>query len=88
MNIRKAILAVSAAALIGPASFAATTKTEDCASLQKQVDAAIAANGNGPSIARAREHEAQGERLCREGKKSDGMKELHTAMKEAAAKAK
>ena len=88
MKIRNAILAISAAALIGPAAFAATTKTEDCASLQKEVDAAIAANGNGPSIAKAREHLAKGEKLCQEGKKSDGMKELHTAMKEAAAKAK
>ncbi len=88
MKIRKLILAVSAATLMAPAAFAATTKTEDCASLKKEVDSAIAANGTGPSIAKAREHEAKGEKLCNEGKKADGMKELHTAKKEAAVKAK
>ena len=88
MKIRNAVLAIATTTLLGTSAFAATTKTDDCASLQKQVREAIAANGNGPSITKAREHEAHGAKLCKEGKKADGMKQLHEAMKEASVKAK
>ena len=88
MKIRNAVLAIATTTLLGTSAFAATTKTDDCASLQKEVNAAIAANGNGPSISKAREHASKGTTLCNEGKKADGMKQLHEAMKEASVKAK
>lgn len=88
MKIRNTVLSMAAATLLAPAVFAATTKTADCASLEKQVDAAIAANSSGPSVAQAREHQAQGAKLCKEGKRADGMKQLREAMKDAAIKAK
>jgi len=83
MNIRNALLTVTAAALIAPAAFAATTATkEDCGAAQKKADAAIAANPH--ASAKAKDLRAEAEKLCQSGKTADGVKKFEEAAKEAA----
>ena len=88
MKIRHAVTSLALATLLAPAAFAATTKSHDCASLQKEVDSAITANSGGPDISKARDRRAQGEKLCSSGQSKDGMKKLEEALKDAHVKAK
>ena len=88
MKIRHLVLATSAAVLLAPAAFAATTatKTEDCATLQQKFVKQIAAHANAAGAAKAKEMRAEGEKLCKEGKTAEGEKKLHEALKELKAK--
>jgi hypothetical protein len=88
MKIRNLVLAASAAVLLAPAAFAATTatKAEDCAALQQKFDKQIAANANATGATKAKEMRAEGEKLCKEGKTAEGEKKLHEALKELKAK--
>jgi hypothetical protein len=90
MNIRTLVLAASAAALLSPAAFAATTasKANDCAALQQKFDKEVAASANAAGASKAKETAAEGTKLCNEGKTADGSKKLHAAIKELSAKAK
>jgi len=83
MNIRNALLTVTAAALIAPAAFAATTAVkEDCSSAQMKADAAITAHPHGS--AKAKEMRTEAEKLCRSGKTAEGVKKYDEAAKHAA----
>ncbi|MGB7737515.1 MAG: hypothetical protein WBM03_00250 [Steroidobacteraceae bacterium] len=83
MNIRNVLLTVTAAVLIAPAAFAATTATkEDCATAQKKADAAITANPH--ASAKAKDLRAEAEKLCQSGKTADGVKKFDEVAKEAA----
>jgi hypothetical protein len=83
MNIRNALLTVTAAALIAPAAFAATTATkEDCATAQKKADAAIVANPHAST--KAKDLRAEAEKLCQSGKTAEGVKKFDEAAKDAA----
>ncbi len=100
MSIRKIITAVSAAVVLAPAAFAATTPAAapaagampattpaaQCESLQKQYQAASAANATNPNAAKARKTANEGEKLCKEGKPADGAKKLEHALKELGVK--
>jgi len=88
MKIRHLVLAASAAVLLAPAAFAATTatKAEDCAALQQKFDKQVAAHANATEAAKAKEMRAEGEKLCKEGKTAEGEKKLHEALKELKAK--
>ena len=84
MNIRHLILAASAAALLAPGAYAATTatKAEDCATLQQKFDKEVGAHANAAGATKAKEMRAEGEKLCKEGKTAEGEKKLHEALKE------
>ena len=83
MNIRNALLTVTAAALIAPAAFAATIATkEDCGAAQKKADAAIAANPH--ASATAKDLRAEAAKLCQSGKTAEGVKKFDVAAKDAA----
>ncbi len=102
MSIRKIITAVSAAVMLAPAAFAATTPATNtaqaagtmpattpaaqCESLQKQYQAASAANSTNPNAAKAKKNATEGEKLCKEGKPADGAKKLEHALKELGVK--
>jgi len=102
MSIRKIIAAVSAAVMLAPAAFAATTPAAattatagampaatpaaQCESLQKQYQAASAANATNPNAAKARKTANEGEKLCKEGKPADGARKLEHALKELGVK--
>ena len=102
MSIRKIITAVSAAVMLAPAAFAATTPAAtathaagsmpattpaaQCESLQKQYQTAAAANSTKPNAAKAKKTAAEGEKLCKEGKPADGAKKLEHALKELGVK--
>jgi hypothetical protein len=90
MKIRNLILAASAAALLAPAAFAATTasKPADCAALQQKFDKEVGVHANSANAGKAKEMRAEGEKLCKEGKTSEGEKKLHEALKELNGKAK
>ncbi len=101
MSIRKIITSVSAAILLAPAAFAATTPAAtttagampattpaaQCESLQKQYQTASAANSTNPNAAKAKKSATEGEKLCKEGKPADGVKKLEHALKELGVKA-
>jgi hypothetical protein len=91
MKIRQLILAAaSAAVLLAPAAFAATTasKADDCMALQQKFDKQVAAHATtSATTTKARDMRAQGEKLCKEGKTSEGTKKLHEALQELSAKA-
>jgi hypothetical protein len=97
MTIRKIITAVSAAVILAPAAFGATTPTPattaaatpaaQCDSLQKQYQTAAAANSTNPNAAKAKKSAEAGEKLCKEGKPADGVKKLEHALKELGVKA-
>ncbi len=84
MKIRHLVLAASAAVLLAPGAFAATTatKAEDCATLQAKFDKEIAAHANAAGATKAKDLRAEGEKLCKDGKAADGEKKLHEALKE------
>jgi hypothetical protein len=85
MKIRQLILAASAAAFLAPAAFAATTASnpDDCMALQQKFDKEVAAHTTtSATTTKAKDMRAQGEKLCKEGKTSDGTKKLHEALKE------
>ncbi len=87
MNVRNLLIAASAAVLLAPAAFAATTATkEDCASLQAKFDKDVAAHATAANLSKAKDMAAEGEKLCKEGKTADGEKKLHAAIKELKAK--
>ncbi len=100
MSIRKIITAVSAAVMLAPAAFAATTPAAapaagampattpaaHCESLQKQYQTASAANATNPNAAKAKKTATEGEKLCKEGKPADGAKKLEHALKELGVK--
>ena len=83
MNIRHLVLTASAAVLLAPAAFAATTATkgEDCAALQARLDRMITTHATAAGANKARDLRAEGEKLCKEGKTADGEKKLHEALK-------
>lgn len=103
MTIRKIITAVTAAAVLAPAAFAATTPASTtapavaaaqattpaahCDSLQRQYNTAAATNATNPNAAKARKAATEGEKLCKEGKPADGVKKLEHAMKALGVKA-
>jgi hypothetical protein len=93
MTIRKIITAVSAAVILAPAAFGATTPAPaatpaaQCDSLQKQYQTAAAANSTNPNAAKAKKMASEGEKLCKEGKPADGVKKLEHALKELGVKA-
>jgi hypothetical protein len=93
MTIRKIITAVSAAVILAPAAFGATTPAPattpaaQCDSLQKQYQTAAAANSTNPNAAKAKKSAEAGEKLCKEGKPADGVKKLEHALKELGVKA-
>ncbi|HEX7374245.1 MAG TPA: hypothetical protein VF277_04680 [Steroidobacteraceae bacterium] len=88
MNIRHLILAASAAVLLAPGAYAATTATkgEDCAALQQKFDKEITTHANAAGATKAKDLRAEGEKLCKEGKAAEGEKKLHAALKELKAK--
>jgi hypothetical protein len=87
MNVRNLLIAASAAALLAPAAFAATTATkEDCASLQAKFDKDVAAHATAPNATKAKDMAAEGTKLCKEGKSAEGEKKLHEALKQLKAK--
>lgn len=88
MNIRNLVLAASAAVLLAPGAFAATTATkgEDCAALQQRFDKEVTAHANATGAAKAKDMRAEGEKLCKEGKTAEGEKKLHEALKDLKAK--
>lgn len=101
MTIRKIITAVSAAVILAPAAFAATTpaagtaqgaapattSAAHCDMLQKEYQTAAAANATNPNAAKAHKTASEGEKLCKEGKPADGVKKLEHALKELGVKA-
>jgi hypothetical protein len=99
MTIRKIITAVTAAAVLAPAAFGATTPAPaaaaspaiapaaHCDSLQRQYNTAAVANATNPNAAKAKHAAAEGEKLCKEGKPADGVKKLEHALKELGVKA-
>jgi hypothetical protein len=87
MKIRNLVIAASAAVLLAPAAFAATTATkQDCASLQAKFDKDVAAHSTAANAGKAKDMAAEGEKLCKAGKTSEGEKKLHGAIKELTAK--
>ena len=87
MNVRNLLIAASAAVLLAPAAFAATTATkEDCASLQAKFDKDVAAHATAANASKAKDMAAAGEKLCKDGKTAEGEKKLHAAIKELKAK--
>ncbi len=84
MNIRHFVLAASAAVLLAPGAFAATTatKAEDCAALQARFDKEMPAHANAAGATKAKDLRAEGEKLCKDGKTAEGEKKLHEALKE------
>ena len=89
MKIRHALAHCAAATLIAPAAFAATTQvTEDCARCRRRWIPRSAANGTGSSIAKARDHEAKGEKLCNVGQEGRRHEEVWTRQRRHAVKAK
>ena len=84
MNMRPLFLAASAAVLLAPAAFAATTATkgEDCAALQARFDRMITTHATAAGANKARDLRAEGEKLCKDGKSVEGEKKLHEALKE------
>jgi hypothetical protein len=83
MNVRTALLTVTAVALIAPAAFAATMATkEDCGAAQKKADAAITANPH--ASAKAKDLRAEAEKLCQAGKTAEGTKKFDEAAAHAA----
>jgi hypothetical protein len=103
MTIRKIITAVTAAVVLTPAAFGATTPAATtapataaapattpaahCDSLQKRFQTAAAANATNPNAAKARKMATEGEKLCKEGRPADGAKKLEHALKELGVKA-
>jgi hypothetical protein len=100
MTIRKIITAVSAAVVLAPAAFGATTPAAStapastatpaaqCETLQKQYETAAAANSTNPNAAKAKKAADEGAKLCKEGKPADGVKKYEHAIKELGAKTK
>jgi hypothetical protein len=104
MTIRKIITALTAAVILAPAAFAATTPAAttspaaapapattpaaQCESLQKQYETAAAANSTNPNAAKAKKVADEGAKLCKEGKPADGVKKYEHALKELGVKAK
>jgi hypothetical protein len=104
MTIRKIVTAVTAALVLAPAAFAATTPAAttapaaapapattpaaQCESLQKQYETAAAANSTNPNAAKAKKVADEGAKLCKEGKPADGVKKYEHALKELGVKAK
>ena len=89
-KIRQLILAASAAAFLAPAAFAATTasKPDDCMALQQKFDKQVAAHSTtSATTSKAKDMRAQGEKLCKEGKTSEGTRKLHEALQELSGKA-
>lgn len=86
MKIQKLIIATAAAALLAPAAFAATTAKHatSCDAQMKAADSAFAANTN--ASAKAKELRAEGDKLCKEGKTTEGAKKLEEAAKAAKVK--
>jgi hypothetical protein len=84
MKIRHLVLAASAAVLLAPGAYAATTATkgEDCAALQQKFDKEITTHATAAGAAKAKEMRAEGEKLCKDGKTAEGEKKLHEALKE------
>ena len=90
MKIRQLILAASAAAFLTPAAFGATTASnpDDCMALQQKFDKQVATHATtSATTSKAKDMRAQGEKLCKEGKTSEGTKKLHEALKELNGKA-
>ena len=90
MKIRQLILAASAAAFLAPAAFGATTAShpDDCMALQQKFDKQVAAHATtSATTSKAKDMRAQGEKLCKEGKTSEGTKKLNEALKELNGKA-
>jgi hypothetical protein len=103
MTIRKIITAVTAAVILAPAAFGATTPASTtapaaaaapamtpaahCDALQKQYNTAATANATNPNAAKAKKLASDGEKLCKEGKPADGVKKLEHALKELGVKA-
>jgi methionine-rich copper-binding protein CopC len=103
MSISKIVTAISAAVILAPAAFGATTPAPStaqgaapaatampaahCDSLQKQYQSAAVSNSSNPNAAKARKTATEGEKLCREGKSADGVKKLEHALKELGVKA-
>jgi hypothetical protein len=93
MSIRKIVTAVTAAVVLAPAAFAASTPAPaptpaaQCESLQKEFNSAATTKSTSPNIDKARKAAAEGEKLCKEGKPADGVKKLEHALKELGVKA-
>ncbi len=94
MTIRKIITAVSAAVILAPAAFGATTPAPaatpaaQCESLQKQYQTAADCELDEPERRQGQEDWLRGgEKLCKEGKPADGVKKLEHALKELGVKA-
>jgi len=90
MKIRQLILAASAAAFLTPAAFGATTASnpDDCMTLQQKFDKQVTAHAaTSATTSKAKDMRAQGEKLCKEGKTSEGTKKLQEALKELNSKA-
>lgn len=93
MSIRKIVVAATAATLLAPAAFAATstaatTPAAQCEALAKQYDTAATANAANPKAAKAKQAAAEAAKLCKEGKPADGVKKYEHALKELGVTAK
>jgi type II secretory pathway component PulM len=93
MSIRKIVTAITAAVVLAPAAFAATTPAAaptpaaQCESLQKEFQSAATTKSTSPNIDKARKAAAAGEKLCKEGKPAEGVKKLEHALSELGVKA-
>jgi len=86
-NLRNLVIAASAAVLLAPAAFAATTATrQGWASLQAKFEKDVAAHATAAQSGKAQDMAAEGEKPCREGRTSEGEKKLHRAIKELTAR--
>jgi hypothetical protein len=84
MEIRRLIFAATAASLIAPAAFAASTAakhTPDCSVLQSQFDSAITSKGSVAKAADAKALRDEGGKLCASGKTKAGVSYLKSALK-------
>ena len=93
MSLSKIAIAVTAAVVLVPAAFAASTPAAaptpaaQCESLQKEFQSAATTKSSSPNMDKARKAAAEGEKLCKEGKPAEGAKKLEHALKELGVKA-
>jgi hypothetical protein len=94
MSIRKIVTAVTAAVILAPAAFAATTPAAaptpaaQCESLAKEYESAATTKATSPNAAKAKKAADEAAKLCKEGKPADGVKKYEHALKELGVKAR
>jgi predicted lipoprotein len=87
MNMTKLLGVAVAVAMLSTGAMAATmTPAQQCTALQKQFDQEIIKHGSATKAGAAKELRADGAKLCKAGKDTDGVKKLEAALNDIGVK--